>query len=123
MIPSRAAAAVLVVALSVGGVVAGCAAGNGAPPTGPVATTQVDLPPSYRFAPEAITVAAGASVTWTNHDHFTHTVQLLDGGMSGDPHEMKPGATTTIAFPTAGTFRYQCSLHPQDMRGTVVVTG
>ena len=42
----------------------------------PVATTEVQLPRSYRFAPAAITVPVGATVTWTNDDNFTHTVQV-----------------------------------------------
>jgi plastocyanin len=89
----------------------------------PVATDKVDLPPSYRFAPAAITVKAGTTVTWTNDDHFTHSVQLLDGDLAKDPHVMEPGQQTTLAFPTAGTYHYQCHLHPQNMQGTVVVTG
>ena len=41
----------------------------------PVATTTVDMPKSYRFAPQAITVEAGSTVTWTNSDNFTHSVR------------------------------------------------
>src|SRR5688572_33417198 len=52
---------------------------QGAEPNAPVATTQVDLPRSYKFAPEDIVVSAGATVTWTNNDNFTHSVRLLDG--------------------------------------------
>ena len=46
----------------------------------PVAADHVDLPPSYRFEPEAITVSDGTTVTWTNSDNFTHNVRLLDDG-------------------------------------------
>jgi plastocyanin len=88
----------------------------------PAATDRVDLPPSYRFAPAVIAVKAGTTVTWTNDDHFTHSVQLLDGDLPSDPHVMEPGQATTVTFPTAGTFHYQCHLHPQNMKGTVVVT-
>jgi plastocyanin len=98
---------------------AGCGGGSTSPSR--VATTQVDLPASYRFAPADITVAVGATVTWTNHDNFTHSVQFLDGGLPGQPLDLKPGATTTFAFATAGTYHYQCSFHPQNMRGSVVV--
>jgi len=88
----------------------------------PVATNSVDLPPSYRFAPPDITVASGTTVTWTNHDNFTHSVQFTDGGLPNDPQLMEPGKTTQFTFKTAGTFHYQCSLHPQNMKGSVTVT-
>jgi plastocyanin len=84
-----------------------------------VATTEVQLPKSYRFQPEAITVPVGATVTWTNDDNFTHNVTF----QGSEPMAMSPGATTTRTFDTAGTFPYQCTLHPQDMQGTVEVTG
>jgi plastocyanin len=87
--------------------------------TSPVATTTVDLPRSYRFAPAAIEVEVGATVTWTNNDAFTHNV-TLDGQ---EPLPMKPGERATYLFADAGTFRYVCSLHPRDMVGTVVVGG
>ena len=97
-------------------------AGSGDPGGAAVETSVVDLPPSYRFAPEAISVASGTTVTWTNHDNFTHSVQFLDGGLPTEPLQMQPGASTTFAFATPGTYAYQCHLHPQDMRGTVTVT-
>jgi plastocyanin len=103
---------------SAGSPAAGSAAGNGPG----VATTTVDLPPSYRFAPSAISVKAGSAVTWTNHDNFTHSVQFLDGGLPTEPQVMQPGQSTNFTFATAGTYHYQCHLHPQNMKGTVTVT-
>lgn len=102
------------------GIVTGCSA-TGATSGSPVATTSVDLPPSYRFAPTDIAVTAGATVTWTNHDHFTHSVQFLDGGLPAEPLTMAPGTSVTFTFDRAGTFHYQCHLHPRDMTGSVVV--
>jgi plastocyanin len=96
--------------------------GAGGAGSSPVATSTVDLPPSYRFAPADITIKAGTTVTWTNHDNFSHSVQFTDGGLPTDPQLMKPGASTTFTFQAAGTFHYQCSLHPQQMQGTVTVT-
>lgn len=109
--------ALLVVALAAVAL-AGCSAGATADAS-PVATTSVDLPKSYRFVPEAIVVDAGATVTWTNHDDFTHNVSFPDEA----PLVMKPGESVTRSFPTAGTFDYVCSLHPRDMTGTVTVGG
>lgn len=113
-------AALVGVAMSVvvaAAALAGCA-GPAATPAAPVATTSVDLPKSYRFDPVAIEVRAGDTVTWTNHDDFTHNVTF-----PGEPGlDMRPGETVTRAFPTAGTFTYLCSFHPRDMNGSVTVT-
>ena len=87
----------------------------------PVATDHVDLPRSYRFAPETITVPVGTTVTWTNSDNFTHSVRLLDP--EADPLMMKPGEQVTHVFDQPGSFRYDCSLHPKDMKGRVLVGG
>jgi plastocyanin len=95
-----------------------CSTGTGASAS-PVATTTVDLPRSYRFAPTAITVPAGTAVTWTNSDNFTHNV-ALEGAQ---PLTMAPGESSTFTFETPGTYPYVCSLHPKDMKGTVLVTG
>jgi plastocyanin len=104
-------------------VLAACSSGSkgGAPfavPGSPVKTSQVDLPKSLRYAPAVIEVSTGATVTWTNHDSFPHTVKLLDG--SGVDKALPIGGTTTITFAKAGTVYYTCSIHPQ-MHGKVVV--
>ena len=92
----------------------------GAPDASPVATTQVDLPRSYRFEPEVISVADGTTVTWTNSDEFTHNVRLLDDG--GGILTLRPGESVSFTFEGVGEHRYDCSFHPQDMQGTVIVT-
>jgi plastocyanin len=116
---SRALGAALLAASLVAGL-AGC--GGASSSASPVATTEVRLPPSYKFVPAAIVVTAGSTVTWTNADNFTHSVQLLDGGLPGDPRFMDPGASTSFTFAAPGTYHYRCSLHPQDMQGSVTVT-
>jgi plastocyanin len=83
----------------------------------PVATNRVELPKSYRFDPAVISIKAGTSVTWTNHDNFTHTVKVEDG----DDHKLSRGESVTISFPKPGTYHYVCTLHSQDMRGEVIV--
>ena len=98
-----------------------CASSSSSP--GPaVSTTSVDMPKSYRFAPADIVVDVGATVTWTNSDNFTHSVQFTDGDLRGDPMVVEPGgAPVTFTFTQAGTFHYQCSFHPTNMQGTVTV--
>lgn len=94
---------------------AGCGGGDDA---APVATTEVSMAKSYRFDPSKIEVAAGSTVTWTNDDNFTHTVQV-DGQ---EDHKVERGEQVAIAFPTPGTYHYVCTLHRRDMEGEVLVT-
>ena len=113
---TRAVAGVLLA-----GVLAVSGCGGGGQPAAPVATSKVDLPRSYEFRPAVITVPAGTAVTWTNHDNFTHTVRLIDQG-NRVLGTMSPGQSLTFTFTSRGTYRYDCSLHPQDMHGQVIVT-
>lgn len=101
-----------------------------APPSGtapfevagpPVKTTRVDLPKSYRFDPAVIEISAGDRVTWTNHDNFPHNITLLDG--SGTVKELPIGGSATMTFDRSGTLYYECSIHPSQMHGKIVVDG
>lgn len=118
------AALMLATAFAAGGVACSNEGSGGADPPfdvpgAPVATTSVDLPRSYRFEPAAIEVAAGSAVTWTNHDDFPHNVSLLDG--SGRTADLPVGGSASITFEAPGTVYYECSIHPQQMHGKVVV--
>ena len=93
---------------------AGCGAAGSSTP---VATTQVEMAKSYRFSPKVIEIKAGQTVTWTNHDNFTHTVKV-DGQ---DDHKVGQGDSVSIRFDKLGTYHYTCTLHPHDMSGKVIV--
>ena len=72
----------------------------------------------FTFAPTALEIRPGTTVTWTNHDEETHTITSTtgafgSGGLGNDE-------TFTQTFSRAGTYQYFCALHPQ-MRATVVV--
>lgn len=84
-----------------------------------MATANVDLPQSYLFSPANIVVNAGAKVTWKNSDQFTHSVRLVDSAEVVGT--MRPGETVSFTFAKAGTYKYDCSFHPQNMKGTVTV--
>ena len=95
------------------------AAGCGSTTSGaPVATTDVSMAKSYRFDPTTIEIKAGQTVTWTNNDNFTHTVEV-DGQ---DDHKVGRGESVSITFDKPGRFDYVCTLHSKDMHGTVIVT-
>jgi plastocyanin len=95
-------------------VAAGCGAAQSSVP---VASNQVSMAKSYRFDPKVVEVKAGDTVTWTNHDNFTHTVKV-DG--MGD-HKVGRGDSVSIEFDKAGVYHYVCTLHSHDMHGTVIV--
>jgi plastocyanin len=93
---------------------AGCGSSES---TEPVATTEVQMAKSYRFDPKTIEIEAGETVTWTNADNFTHTVQV-DGQ---EDHKVERGQSVSISFDTPGTYHYVCTLHERDMDGEVIV--
>jgi plastocyanin len=93
---------------------AGCGSSES---TEPVATTEVQMAKSYRFDPKTIEIEAGDTVTWTNADNFTHTVQV-DGQ---EDHKVERGESVSISFDTPGTYHYVCTLHERDMDGEVIV--
>ena len=93
---------------------AGCGSSES---TEPVATTEVQMAKSYRFDPKTIEIEAGDTVTWTNADNFTHTVQV-DGQAD---HKVERGESVSISFDAPGTYHYVCTLHKRDMDGEVIV--
>ena len=89
-------------------------------PAGPaVATTAVSID-NFAFGPAAITVRAGATVTWTNNDEEPHTVFSSAGGFKS-PVLASNQNTYSFTFTTPGTYDYNCTIHPF-MHGTVTVT-
>ena len=71
--------------------------------------------------PATISVKPGTTVTWTNKDPFTHTV-AADSGQAEtfDSKTIAGGASFSMTFTKAGTFKYHCNIH-STMHGTVVV--
>jgi plastocyanin len=94
---------------------AGC--GGAGESSEPVATTEVEMVKSYRFDPRTIEIEAGQTVTWTNEDNFTHTVEVE----GQEDHKVGEGESVEITFDEPGTYHYVCTLHSQDMDGTVIV--
>ncbi|MGQ0535040.1 MAG: copper-containing nitrite reductase, partial [Methanobacteriota archaeon] len=116
--------------------VAGCtSAPPPAPDDGPAGgvSTHVEMM-DLKFAPATITVAVGATVTWTNHEVAPHTVTTMDPDRwgtpgSGDETEewLAEGESWSFKFTEPGTYRYRCLPHSTasgaGMVGTVIVTG
>jgi plastocyanin len=93
-----------------------CVAGPGIAPAEEAAT--IVMARDFMFAPVALTVAAGSTVTWTNKDEEPHTV-VSDSGLfrSGG---LDTNQSFSFRFDKPGTYRYACSIHPR-MVGTIIV--
>jgi plastocyanin len=70
----------------------------------------------FAFDPDVATIAVGGTITWTNIGQAPHTV-LADWA---DSDIMNPGVTFSWTFDEAGSYDYQCGLHPA-MVGTIEV--
>lgn len=112
--PRRAVRRFAVVAAVAG--VLGLAAITAAAAAGPAATAiSID---NFTFSPPTLTVAAGTTITWTNHDDIPHTVRAVDGSFHSKAMDSDDGYSFTFAKP--GVYSYFCSIHPK-MVGKVIV--
>ena len=75
---------------------------------------------NFVFSPERLTVKAGTTVTWINHDDIPHTVAAKDRAFKSKV--MDSDESFSFTFSTPGEYSYFCSLHPH-MTGTIVVEG
>jgi amicyanin len=73
---------------------------------------------NFSFAPGAITVPVGTTVTWTNHDDIPHNVVSPEQKFKSPVLDTDQKFSHT--FEAAGTYKYYCSIHPR-MTGQVVV--
>lgn len=73
---------------------------------------------NFSFAPQTVTVAVGATVTWINRDDIPHTVVSTEGIFKSKVRDTDEAFSYT--FTKAGTYLYFCSIHPK-MMGTVIV--
>jgi plastocyanin len=86
-------------------------------PAGQSETAEVKID-NFSFGPASLTVAAGTTVTWVNHDDIPHNVVSTDGLFKSKV--MDTDEKFSFTFTKAGTFPYFCGIHPK-MTGKVVV--
>ena len=73
------------------------------------------------FNPGALSIARGESVLIVNDDaDLRHHVYIDSDKFNFDSGDQEPGTKTSILFPTAGTFKVLCAIHPK-MRLVVTV--
>lgn len=70
------------------------------------------------FEPEVLTIPAGTTVTWTNHDGSNHVVQFPD---QKSPR-LREEEQYSRSFDQPGEYSYQCAIHGKRMSGKVIVT-
>ena len=70
------------------------------------------------FRPNHASVAVGTTVTFRNDDQYPHDVTFTGGPKSPT---LDGGATYEQTFDEAGTYDYECTIHP-GMVGRVSVT-
>lgn len=97
-------------------------------PTGePTETASIEAAPDeitvdvvdFAFAPDAITVAPGGELVFSNLDEAAHTATADDGAFTTDT--IDGGASVTLTAPDApGSYAYYCAFHPF-MTGELVV--
>jgi plastocyanin len=73
---------------------------------------------NFTYNPQQITVKAGTTVTWVNHDDIPHTVTSKTGAFRSEA--MDTDDKFSFTFATPGSFPYFCALHPH-MTGSIVV--
>jgi plastocyanin len=108
------AAGLAALALAAAGTGCGSSGDKGKTPSGEVTVAD------FSFSPEATTVSIGEAVTWTNEGQVDHTVK---GPGFFSTKALGNGQKFSHRFSRAGRFDYVCTLHPGQMRGTVVVRG
>lgn len=82
------------------------------------AATSVKEMDTLKFAPDAVTVKAGDVVEFNNAGSVAHNV-TFDSGVATNGN-MAGGDKALFKFASAGTYKYQCTLHA-GMIGTVTV--
>lgn len=101
-------------------VLSACSSGGGSTSSGSgggqtsSGTTVVEQ--NFAFNPATLTVKVGDTVTFDNQDSTAHEVKI-DGKDLGS---QDPGKSVTWTASKAGSFPYQCIIHPS-MTGTIVV--
>ncbi len=87
------------------------------------AATRTVAAVNFEFQPASQAVNVGDVVRWT----FAGDPHTVTSGTPGAPDGRfdsgikNPGESFQVTFDTAGTYRYFCLIHPEQMTGTIVV--
>jgi amicyanin len=73
---------------------------------------------NFTFAPAELTISAGTTVTWDNHDDIPHSV--VEKNKLFRSKALDTEDSYSFTFTSAGTYDYFCGLHPH-MVGKIIV--
>ncbi len=74
------------------------------------------------ISPANITVKVGTTIKWTNYDTgVDHNVTALSGPASFHSADFTGGGTFEYTVTKPGVIKYQCTIHPASMNGTITV--
>ena len=73
---------------------------------------------NFSFEPATLTVKAGTTVTWVNHDDEPHTATASDKRFNSKT--LDNGDRFSQEFKAPGVYNYYCALHPH-MTGKIIV--
>jgi len=77
-----------------------------------VETTAISIS-DYKFTPSCAIVASGATVTFTNQGHTTHTATTDDGqSQTFDSDSLAVHGTFDVAVTDTGAIKGHCNFHP-----------
>jgi plastocyanin len=91
---------------------------SAAQPSPAAAENQVRID-NFSFNPAVLTVSAGATITWTNHDDVPHQVASSDHSFATSK-VIDSGQTFSLRLTRPGSYPYFCPIHPR-MTGTIQV--
>jgi plastocyanin len=92
-------------------------------------TAKVSINDFY-FGPSSVTIKKGGTVkwTWSSLNTYPHDVHLKSGPKGLKQKASYSTKTTAVteakfqkSFPTPGTYKFICTIHPTEMKLTVVV--
>ena len=126
----RGKATVLLTALALAAVAAGCGGGDEAEPSGAAGSAQAIEVSATEFAFEPATIAVDAPGTYTfrvvNDGQVAHAFEIEGQGIEEETETIAPGgsAELTVELPSAGEYEIYCPVgnhREQGMVGTLQV--
>lgn len=80
-------------------------------------TIEID---NFNFKPKELTINAGTTVTWINHDDVPHTATGKGKSPVFDSKMLDTDEQFSFTFKNPGAYSYYCKVHPH-MTATIVV--